>query len=1097
MKVKYKQMNKLFIIFTLFFAVVVCNRAVGQEQTTVSGQVIDEMNNETLPGVNVIALDKNNRIITGSITNLNGEFVLSLKGSITKLKFTFIGFKDKEVPVTSNNYYKVVMTEDVVAIDAVEVMGEKRTQVGFMNVADRDLAVAIGKISAEEFDDVQAASIDEALQGRLAGVDITSNGGDPGAGMSIRIRGVSTLSANSQPLIVVDNVPFETTVTSDFDFATANEEGYAQMLNISVSDIKEITVLKDAASTAMWGTKAANGVLMITTKRGVKGRKPSVSYTYRGTFTEKPEALPTLNGGEYSTLIQEAYMNRYNYPIVASEYKEILALQTEPYYFHNFGQDTDWMDAISRTGFTNNHDVAISGGGEKAMYRFSVNYQDQQGVTVGTSLERLTTRLNLDYFISDNLRIRADFSYAHGTTDGNYSEKDVVYKTTSIRSTAYRMMPNMSIYEYNAMGERTGNYFSPLRTPQGTFPNMYNPVAMAELGMQNTFNDRIISKFSLNYNITDALKYTVDLSLDVNSNKLKQMLPIEATGVSGTSRYANRMVDRDDDSYNIYTNNMLAYHKEFNDKHKLTATLNLQTNEYIGMGSYLYNTNGVSSALPDASGDGRSNVSGYGGSTSEGNGRNLGMLAMFHYSLMDRYILSAGVRREGNSRFDEKYRWGHFPSISAAWRISGEPMIGHWEFLDDMRLRFSYGENGNPPRYESMFYSNYRTYDFSYLGTTGVYPGNMQLQNLKWESIKSTNVGVSAEMFGGRLSTDIDFYKNRTEDMFAYDVQTPSSSGYSTTPVMNVSTMDNYGWDLQVKTIPFKTKDWMVSFDFNIARNYNILRELADDFSTVVANTPGNGEYKRYAQINNPAGSFYGYRYKGVYTSADQLIARDEKGNQITDPNGNPIYMKYDYGKTNYVFETGDAMYDDINNDGNINTADIVLLGDANPDYFGGFGQRVEYKNFSFNYYFYFRVGNDIINNTKMYGENMNSFDNQTKAVLKRWRKEGDQTDIPRSLLGYGYNWLGSDRFVEDGSFMRLKYVTLAYKLPKKWVAKFGMKSARISTTMNNLFTLTKYSGQDPEISIKSNDGTIYTVGYDDSNTPRTRDITCTLNITF
>ncbi|MCW3807757.1 SusC/RagA family TonB-linked outer membrane protein [Plebeiibacterium marinum] len=1089
-------MNKLLIL-TIIFSFTVFINAFSQESLTISGQVLDELNEETMPGVNVVALDKSNRIITGTITNLNGEFILKLKGSITKLKFTFIGYKEQEVELTDKDYYKVIMTEDVVTIDAVQVMAEKKTETGFMDIADRDLAIAVGKISADEFDDVQATSIDDALQGRLAGVDIAANSGDPGAGMSIRIRGVSTLSANSDPLIVVDNVPFETTITSDFDFATANEEGYAQMLNISVSDIKDITVLKDAAATAPWGTKAANGVLMITTKRGIKGRKPQVSYTYRGTFTEEPDALPTLNGGEYQTLIREAYRNTFNFAMPQSSYPEIYANKTQPYYYYNFGQDTDWMDAISRNGFTHNHDLAISGGGEKATYRFSVNSQTQEGVTLGTSLERLTTRLNLDYFISDKLRLRADFSYAHGTTSGNYTESGVIKGTRSIRSTAYRMMPNMSIHEYNAKGELTGNYFSPERTPQGAFPSMYNPVALAKYGLHETINDRIITKFSLNYRITDALKYSIDLSLDVNSNKLKQMLPQEATGVSATSRYANRMIDRDDDSYNIYTNNKLTYHKEFNEKHKLTATLNVQTTEYIGTGSYLYNTNGISSSIPDASGAGRDNVSGYGGRTSNGQGRTLGALAMFHYSLLDRYIISAGMRREGNSRFDDKYRWGYFPSLSAAWRLSGEPFLSYLEFLDDLRIRFSYGENGNPPRYESMFYSNYRSYDFAYLGTTGVYPGNMQLQNLKWESIKSSNLGISAELFKGRISTDVDFYKTRTEDMFAYNVKTQSSSGYSTTPVMNVSTMDNYGWDFQLKTIPFKTKDWTVTLDFNIARNYNILRELADDFSTVVAETPGNGEYKRYAQINNPAGSFYGYRYKGVYTNKDQLIARDVNGNKITDPNGNPTYMIYDYGNVNYKFELGDAMYEDVNHDGNINTADIVLLGDANPEFFGGIGQRITYKNFSFNYYFYYRVGNDIINRTKMNGESMYSFDNQTKAVLRRWSKPGDETDIPRALLGYGYNWLGSDRFVEDGSFVRLKYITLAYKIPKKWTKKLGMQSARISTTLNNLFTFTDYSGQDPEISIKSNDGTIYTVGYDDSNTPRTRDVTCTLNITF
>ncbi|MFT3737825.1 MAG: hypothetical protein QM786_03630 [Breznakibacter sp.] len=309
--------------------------------------------------------------------------------------------------------------------------------------------------------------------------------------------------------------------------------------------------------------------------------------------------------------------------------------------------------------------------------------------------------------------------------------------------------------------------------------------------------------------------------------------------------------------------------------------------------------------------------------------------------------------------------------------------------------------------------------------------------------------------------------------------------------------MDNLGWDFSVRTMPIKTNNWKVTFDFNVARNYNVLREVADNFPLERNATIGNGQYKNIIQIDNPAGSFYGYRYKGVYTSEDQLLARDAQGNVISDPNGNTVNMVYDYDNTRYYFELGDAMYEDVNHDGNINASDIVYLGNANPDFFGGFGSMITYKNFSFNYFFHFRVGNDVINMTKMNGEAMYGFDNQLKSTLKRWRKPGDQTDVPRALMSSGYNYLGSDRFVEDGSFLRLKYITLVYRFPKELVSKVGLESARISSTFNNLLTFTRYSGQDPEIGINSKDGTIYTVGYDYSNTPRAPEITFNLSVTF
>jgi hypothetical protein len=434
--------------------------------------------------------------------------------------------------------------------------------------------------------------------------------------------------------------------------------------------------------------------------------------------------------------------------------------------------------------------------------------------------------------------------------------------------------------------------------------------------------------------------------------------------------------------------------------------------------------------------------------------------------------------------------------LSAAWRISGENFMKQFTFIEDWRFRFSYGENGHPPKDRYSYLSNYGTFAWGYLDNSAVYPTNMELRNLHWEYINTTNLGLSAEMFKNRLSIDLDFYKNRTEDMFGYDVQIQSSSGYSTAD-MNVGTMDNIGWDFTFKSTPIKKTNFSMTFDFNISRNYNILRKVADNFTLERNKTIGNGQYQNIIQIDNPAGSFYGYKYQGVYLTNEDLIGKDKNGNPIADPNGNPVYMMYDFESLKYQFQLGDAKYEDINHDGQINAADIVLLGDANPDFFGGFGQMFIYKNISLNYYCYFRYGNDIINMTQMNGENMNGFNNQTKAVLRRWHKEGDITDIPRALLGYGYNWMGSDRFVDDGSFMRVKYITLAYKLPGTFVNKFGLKAMRISATVNNLFTFTKYKGQDPEININSKDGTIYTVGYDNSNTPVAKQVTFNLVVNF
>jgi TonB-linked SusC/RagA family outer membrane protein len=1078
-------LTSIFLITGIFITQIHLH---GQDQLLIRGRVTSTFDGLGLPGATVVELDKNNRVIKGSVTDIDGNFVLPISSRENNIQFSFIGFKSEIMKIGDQNSFNVQLVEDVKMIESVQVVAEKRTNTGFMEISDRNLAIPVQKISAAEIQEVQASTIDEALQGRLAGVDIVSNSGDPGGGMSIRIRGVSTLSANNKPLIILDNVPYETNIAADFDFATANEEGYAQMLNISIDDIKEITVLKDAAATALWGTKAANGVLSITTKRGSRSMKPQVSYTYRGTLSLEPEPIPMLSGDQYSTLISEGVMNVYGIPLNTIENKEFLYDPSDPYWYFNYSQNTNWLDEVTRNGYIHNHDFALSGGGLKAFYRFSVNYQDQKGVTLGTSLNRFTTRLNLDYIISDKLKLRADLSYAHGLSDWNYS--------TNLRAIAYKKMPNMAVYEFDANGNQTPNYFSPEQNIQGTYPTTYNPVAMAEAGMYKTLNDRINPKFSLTYQIIKDLTYTFDVAFDINNTKRNWFLPQVATGKHWTDLYVNRATDSDEDSYSIYTNNRLNYHHVFAEIHDLAATINFQTNDYKGIRYRATTASSASSELQDPSVPARIMESGLELYTDSWQYRDNGILGMVNYTLLDRYILSLGVRREGNSRFDEKYRYGYFPSVSAAWRISGESFMSKFTFIDDLRLKFSYGQNGHPPRSPYMFFNNYGTFNWTYLGNTAVYPIDMELENLKWEAFITNNLGFTLEMFKGRLMVDYDVYRNRTKDMFGYNVAIPTSSGYDGI-LMNVGSMDNQGWDLSFRSYPVKSDNLSITFDFNIAKNYNILREVADNYPLERGRTTTNGDYKRIIQVGNPIGSFYGYRYLGVYKDEEATTATDKEGNKIYDANNNPVRMVYNYPSVNYEFQPGDSKYEDINYDGNINYLDVVYLGDANPDFTGGFGSTVKYKNFSFNCYFYGRYGNEIINQTKMYGESMFNYDNQTTATLRRWRKPGDETDVPRALIGYGYNWLGSNRFVDDGSFLRLKYITLIYNFPSALINKIHLTALRTSVTINNLMTFTNYLGQDPEININSRDGTIYTVGVDQSNTPRTKEVTFNISISF
>ena len=1093
-------MKKLtYIIFlTLLGTLISASPLKAQSGKLVTGNVKSATDDFSLPGATIVELDKNNRVLEGVVTDANGNFAIHIHSEENSLQIGFIGFKTQIVSLSGKSKINIDLIEDVTSIEAVEIVAEQTTNTGVLEIDDRNLAIPVAKISTKEIEGVQASSIDEALQGRLSGVDIVSNSGDPGGGMSIRIRGVNSLNAKANPLIVVDNIPYETNISPDFDFATANEQGYAQMLNISIDDIKEITVLKDASATALYGTKASNGVLMVTTKRGVKGRKPVIGYAYRGTVSLVPDPIPMLNGDQYSTLILEGYMNRHGIPLNTINNKEFQYDPNDPWWYNNYSQNTNWLEEISQTGYIHNHDLSIGGGGEKAAYRVSTNYQDQTGITKGTGWTRFTTRVNLDYRISDKLKIAADVSYAHGENQHPYAYSS---KDPKIRDVAYRKMPNMAVYEFDEDGNETDVYFSPEYNIQGQYvsgngSSTYNPLALAESATYTNANDRIGTKFSLDFQIVKGLKYRFDVSFDMNNTKRKWFLPQVATGLPWNNILVNNAIDNDKDESTIYTNNNLTYYNSFNDIHVISATVQFQTNDYKGVEYRGITANSASSELQDPSDPGRvidENLEIY--STTWQN-RDVGLLGLAHYTLFDRYIMSAGIRREGNSRFDKKFRYGYFPSLSAAWRLSGEPFMQRFSFFDDLRLKGSWGMNGNPPSKPYLFFNNYGTADWSYLNNTAVFPQDVRLENMKWETIVTANVGVTVEMFKSRIILDYDVYRNRTKDMLSDKFYISSSSGYERI-YKNIGTLDNNGWDFNLRTYPVRNMNWTVSFNFNIARNYNILREIDQGVKLKDEIELGNGKYPRWIQTGNPIGSFYGYIYEGVYTNEDELVARDANGQHIYDANGNEVNMIYYYPLVNYEFEAGDAKYKDINNDGNIDYNDIVYLGNANPDFIGGFGSNIKYKNFSFNFYFYGRYGNDIINVTKMNNENMYNFDNQSTATLRRWRRPGDETDIPRALLGYGFNSLGSDRFVDDGSFLRLKYLTFAYEFPREWITPLKMQALNMSITMNNLLTFTNYDGQDPEININSRDGTVYTVGYDYSNTPRAREITVNARVTF
>jgi TonB-linked SusC/RagA family outer membrane protein len=1087
-----KNINFKLIAVFLMGMLMWSGKMTAQERAIIRGTITDAKDNGPIPGVSVAEVDKENRVITGTTTDMNGNYALKVVNTHDKILFSFIGYKSSVNDIGGQSTLNVALESDAVELSTVVIEGKSKVSNGMLNIDERDLTSSVSKISTKDLEGIQATSIDQALQGRLAGVDIASTSGDPGAGMSIRIRGTSSLTASSDPLIVIDNMPSDISVSSTFDFGSADEQAYSELLNIAPSDIKEITVLKDAAATAVWGSRASNGVLMITTKRGAKG-KAKIGFNYKGSISNQPDAIPTLSGAQYKTLIREEYSNTNNMPLNTSNYREFADDPNDPYYYYNYGQNTNWVKAITQTGYSNDLSLSISGGGEKATYRASANYTNQQGTTLGTSYDRLTARVNLDYYVSKRIKFSTDLSYVYGDRQMNYVNSKT--STDLVRSTAYKKMPSMSIFEYDIYGNKTSKYFSPESNTQGSFPGTYNPVAMAKYGKNNQIANTVTPTFILRYEINPALTFTSNVGFTINNLKINKFLPQNATGVEVTSAYANLAGDSDDDVLNTTTISNLTFSPNLGEKHNLIAIARFETTSKTETYNSNATTNTASSYLDDPADISLTNSSQSDMSSYSTGYHHVATLLNAQYKFLDRYLINGSIRMDGSSKFGPSNRYGYFPSVSGRWRVSDESFLKGVKFINDFSLKASYGFSGNEPTNNFDYISNYVTSNYTYLGYASVAPSNLQLSNLKWEKVIQTDYGFVLQLFNNRLSIEGDLYRKRTKDMILDNLSISSISGF-TTMDMNSGTMDNDGWEINFDASLIRTKDLTVRANLNIARNTNTIRDISPFYASESGSLSSNRSYYTKLVKGTPLGTFFGYRYKGVYKDADATIARDKGGNKIYDPLGNPIKMKFFANSNGYEFQPGDAKYEDINHDGSIDASDVVLLGDCNPRFTGGFGPTITYKNLSVMLYFHFRYGNDVINRARLDMERMYNLDNQSTAVLKRWHNEGDVTDMPRALYGYGYNSLGSDRFVEDGSFLRFKSLTVSYKV-SKGVQKLGINSISAYFNIQNLYTWTKYKGQDPEITVKTTDSNPWGIAYDDSQTPPSKTITVGLDFQF
>ena len=1058
-------------------------------QEVILGTVTDDMFKEPIIGANVVLVNSQNRNVKGTITDMDGNFSLQVPEDAKglTLQVSYIGMKTFRVKYAGQKRVDVVLSDDdKKQLKEVVVSGSRRDGMGLSKLEQTGSIESIHL--SEIVETTPISTVEDALQGQIAGLDITM-GGDPGAKNTMQIRGTNTLNGDSQPLIVVDGVPYDVD-TDEFEFATANEEDFGALLNIAPSNIESIDVLKDASATAIYGGKGSNGVIVINTKKGTTG-KTQFSFSTKWTIKQEPSSIPLLNGTQYTALMQDALWNTANAKGVTSASAEMDQLfnadeinyNPNYKYYDEYNCNTDWLETVKQNAIISDNNFSMSGGGEKARYRFSLGYYDEQGTTRGTGMSRLSTQLKVTYNFSDRLRVHTDFNFTNTKKDGNVLD--------NVRSVAQSKMPNLSPYWIDdATGLPTNRYFVNEDDYQGTFNGKvnYNPLAMAELGFNKTNLREEKMTITVDYDFPFHLRFNGWVSLNMRTNKNKKFLPQEATGVLWNSSFANNATDATSDSYSLQSELKFIYANTFADLHNLTATAVMRTSQ--SQSTSITNTT-YGNASPNLSDPVTgSTVSSFGSGDSER--RSVSFIGQAVYTFDNRYVLKGTINYEGNSAMGKNNRFGAYPAFGFAWNINREHFITDEmkKWFTEGKLRLGMGWTGKAPSGAADYYGAYESLGL-YVDNSAIYPTRIQLDNLKWETTREWDFGIDLRLFD-KLNITFDYYDKVTTDLLLKNTYIPYTVGSKDSKVawINSGKLSNKGFELRFDYDVFKNKVWSIRVNANCSRNINKVEELPSTY--VQENyTFGNGNYAKRIELGQPVGAFYGYHYLGVYQNTEDTYARDVDGNIMYDYQGKAITMR---NGAERVYP-GDAKYEDVNGDGVINEKDIVYLGNANPKLIFGGGFTVKWKDLTLTTLFYGRLGQKVINQARMNLENMYGKSNQSTAVLNRWRSEGDQTEIPRALYGMGYNYLGSDRFVEDATYVRLKTLTLSYNVPKKLLQKLNMGLSRctVFATGYDLFTFTGYSGQDPEVGMPSATNLV----MDKSTTPITKRYVFGLTVNF
>jgi TonB-linked SusC/RagA family outer membrane protein len=994
-----KQLQRTLFLVLLFSVRLLAGyetNAFGAEPTNIkiSGKVSDE---DGLPLPTATVMIKGTT--TGTITQSDGSYTITAPAESSVLEFSFVGYVKQQVAVGTKTVINVTLKSDATLLKETVVIGYGVEQKAL-------LTSSVGVVNADKMKNLPVPTLDGVLQGQSAGVQVSQNSGTPGGGMSVRVRGLTSISSSDQPLYVIDGIPV---TTGDYAQIGYEGQGTNALSDINPRDIESISILKDAAAAAIYGARSSNGVVLITTKRGKQG-KSNISASASYGIQQVWKKLKMLDAREWM------------------EYRNDLA-ESEVFtqaQMNNITTDTNWQDEIFRNAPTSNIELSASGGNDKTKFFISGNYYKEEGALIGADYSRLNSRLNLDHTLTDKINMGVSMGISYAKT--NRVEGD---------QSTHGILPN---------GISTPAIF-PVYNEDGTYNQdgpYSNAISIANEATNENFSFRTLGNAFLNYNIiknlTFSTKWGVDFfNLREHAFEYNTVQGKKYNGL-GFETYTNVM--------NVVSNNTLKYSLSVH-KHSLEVlggySFEKKQTRWSFMRGQDYPDESLGYTVSAAT-----IVEAYANALDRGTESFFGRL---NYNYSNKYIASLSVRDDASTNFPSENQWALFPSASLAWRLTEEKSFHLPEQINEMKFRVSYGVTGNdnvsnPFGYKELYGTN--TYDTK----SGYYPTVIPNPKRKWESTYQFDAGIDLALFANRITLTFDYYNKQTKDLLL-DRLIPGSSGF-TSITENIGQVENKGFELSLSTVNLDGKfKWNTTFNLSANRNkviklYN--HEPIDDI--------GRGSNR--VMEGQPIGVFFNYKWLGI------------------DPS------------------TGDCVYADPNKNDRVDTDDRMVVGNPQPDFIGGLTNTFSYKGFDLSVFLQFSYGNDVFNGSRLYLESLTGGDNQLESVTRRWKNPGDITDIPRATsdeTATANNRRSSSRFIEDGSYLRIKNVTLGYTFNSNWVKKVKLESVRLYCTTQNLYTFTHYSGLDPEVNYIGDDNTV--IGTDFFTYPQSRSYNVGLNIKF